>query len=343
MGIYEKDYDLARVAGKITGLLGGGIGLYKMLAQKGMTSLIGVGKAKGFRNLGYTGLAEIGLDWAYNKDGATFILAGLMDAEPNRILSGIEAFTIGTSLNLGIDFAALIKGKTQRKAMLMAADKLNIERSKLLSALEKRGDKKFVEDVEAVLREEPIDIDLPGNIKLGPLAPADAAVIKDVAITASADAWARIDLLRGDTGGFAVDRFTHSIQTATRAHRDGKDEEYVVCALLHDIGDTIASANHADLAATMLEPFVSEKNYWIVKHHGIFQGYYFFEHLGLDKNMRDQFKGHEFWNDCAEFCSKYDQNSFDPEYENMDIKEFIPMVHNVFAKPRNSIYKKRDY
>ena len=154
---------------------------------------------------------------------------------------------------------------------------------------------------------------------------------------------AHLDLLRGDTGGFAVDRFTHSIQTATRAHRDGKDEEYVVCALLHDIGDTIASANHADLAATMLEPFVSEKNYWIVKHHGIFQGYYFFEHLGLDKNMRDQFKGHEFWKDCAEFCAKYDQNSFDPEYENMDIKEFIPMVHNVFAKPRNSIYKKRDY
>ena len=154
---------------------------------------------------------------------------------------------------------------------------------------------------------------------------------------------AHLDLLRGDTGGFAVDRFTHSIQTATRAHRDGKDEEYVVCALLHDIGDTIASANHADLAATMLEPFVSEKNYWIVKHHGIFQGYYFFEHLGLDKNMRDQFKGNEFWNDCAEFCSKYDQNSFDPEYENMDIKEFVPMVHNVFAKPRNSIYKKRDY
>ena len=154
---------------------------------------------------------------------------------------------------------------------------------------------------------------------------------------------AHFDLLKGDTGGFAVDRFTHSIQTATRAHRDGKDEEYVVCALLHDIGDTIASANHADLAATMLEPFISERNYWIVKHHGIFQGYYFFEHIGLDKNMRDQFKDHEFWNDCAEFCTKYDQNSFDPEYENMDIEEFIPMVHNVFAKPKNSIYKKRDY
>lgn len=152
-----------------------------------------------------------------------------------------------------------------------------------------------------------------------------------------------LDLLKGDTGGFAVDRYTHCLQTATRAYKDGRDEEYVVCALLHDIGDTIASANHADLAATMLEPFVSEKNYWIVKHHGIFQGYYFFEFLGLDKNMRDEFKESEHWRDCAEFCAKYDQNSFDPEYENMPIEEFEQMVRNVFSKPKNSIYKKRDY
>ena len=152
-----------------------------------------------------------------------------------------------------------------------------------------------------------------------------------------------LDLLKGDTGGFAVDRYTHCLQTATRAFKDGRDEEYVVCALLHGIGDTIASANHADLAATMLEPFVSEKNYWIVKHHGIFQGYYFFEFLGLDKNMRDEFKDSEHWRDCAEFCAKYDQNSFDPEYENMPIAEFEQMVRNVFSKPKNSIYKKRDY
>ena len=152
-----------------------------------------------------------------------------------------------------------------------------------------------------------------------------------------------LDLLKGDSGGFAVDRYTHCLQTATRAFKDGRDEEYVVCALLHDIGDTIASANHADLAATMLEPFVSEKNYWIVKHHGIFQGYYFFEFLGLDKNMRDEFKDSEHWRDCAEFCAKYDQNSFDPEYENMPIAEFEQMVRNVFSKPKNSIYKKRDY
>ena len=124
---------------------------------------------------------------------------------------------------------------------------------------------------------------------------------------------------------------------------EGDAELVSIAALLHDIGDTIASANHADLAATMLQPFVSDKNYWIVKHHGIFQGYYFFEHIGLDKNMRDEFKDHEYWDDCAEFCAKYDQNSFDPEYENMSIEEFIPMVHKVFSRPRKSIYKKRDY
>ena len=93
----------------------------------------------------------------------------------------------------------------------------------------------------------------------------------------------------------------------------------------------------------MLEPFVSEENYWIVKHHGIFQGYYFFEHLGLDKNMRDDYKDSPYWHACAEFCAKYDQNSFDPEYDNMTLEEFEPMFRNVFSRPKKSIYLKRDY
>ena len=152
-----------------------------------------------------------------------------------------------------------------------------------------------------------------------------------------------LEMLKGDHGGFAVDRYTHCLQTATRAYRDGRDDEYVVCALLHDIGDILAPANHADFAATLLEPYISEKNFWILKHHGIFQGYYFFHFLGLDRNMRDNFKDNEHWRDCAEFCAKYDQNSFDPDYECMSIEEFEPMVRNVFAKPRKSIYKARDY
>jgi predicted HD phosphohydrolase len=121
--------------------------------------------------------------------------------------------------------------------------------------------------------------------------------------------------------------------------RDGRDEEYIVCALLHDIGDTLAPSNHADFAATMLEPFISEKNYWILKHHGIFQGYYFFNFLGLDKNMRDKFKDSPHWQDCAEFCAKYDQNSFDPDYDNEPIETFLPMLNKVLSEPKKTIYK----
>jgi predicted HD phosphohydrolase len=147
-----------------------------------------------------------------------------------------------------------------------------------------------------------------------------------------------LKLLEGDTGGYAVDRLTHSLQSATRAQRDGRDDEYVVCALIHDIGDTLASVNHSELAATILEPFVSEKNHWIVKHHGIFQGYYFFHHLGLDRNLRDRYRDHEWFRDCAEFCEKYDQNCFDSEYDTQPLESFEPLLRKVFAAPRKSIY-----
>jgi predicted HD phosphohydrolase len=147
-----------------------------------------------------------------------------------------------------------------------------------------------------------------------------------------------LELLDSDTGGYAVTRLTHSLQTATRAERDGRDEEYVVCALLHDIGDTIASANHSELAATMLQPFVSEENHWIVQHHGVFQGYYFFHHLGLDRNAREAYRGHPLFGECAAFCALYDQNSFDPEYETLPLAHFDPMVRKVFAAPRQSLY-----
>lgn len=145
-------------------------------------------------------------------------------------------------------------------------------------------------------------------------------------------------LLDGDFGGFPVDRLEHSLQTATRAHRDGRDEEYVVCALLHDIGDTLGSMNHADIAAAILKPFVSEENHWMIANHGIFQGYYFFEYLGLDRNMRDRFKDSPHFQRCAEFCHKYDQAAFDPDYQSEPLEFFEPMVERVFARPKNSIY-----
>ena len=85
----------------------------------------------------------------------------------------------------------------------------------------------------------------------------------------------QLELLRNDYGGFPVDRLEHSVQTATRAERDGRDDEYIVCALLHDIGDVLTPYNHPDIAAAILKPFVSSANHWTVKNHGVFQGYYF--------------------------------------------------------------------
>ncbi|HEV2610792.1 MAG TPA: HD domain-containing protein [Noviherbaspirillum sp.] len=150
---------------------------------------------------------------------------------------------------------------------------------------------------------------------------------------------AHLRLLEGDCGGFAVDRLTHSLQTATRAFRDGRDEEYVICALLHDIGDTLGSFNHPDIAASILKPFVSEENFTMVEKHGIFQGYYFFHHLGMDRNLREQFAGQKLYDITLEFCEKYDAPAFDPDYDTLPLSFFEPMLRRVMARPKNSIYK----
>jgi predicted HD phosphohydrolase len=152
---------------------------------------------------------------------------------------------------------------------------------------------------------------------------------------------AHLSLLEGDCGGFAVDRLTHSLQTATLAHRDGRDEEYVVCALLHDIGDTLGTYNHSDIAAAILRPFVSPENHWMVEKHGIFQGYYFFHHLGLDRNVREKFRDHAWFARTAEFCSRYDGPAFDPKAETLPLQYFEPMVRRVLAAPRESLYVAR--
>jgi len=140
-------------------------------------------------------------------------------------------------------------------------------------------------------------------------------------------------------GGMLVDRLTHSLQSATRAERDGRDEQYVICALLHDVGDLLATHNHADLAAAILKPFVSERNLWIVQHHAIFQGYYFWHHVGADRNARDKYRDHPYYADTAEFCALYDQCSFDPDYDTLPLAHFEPMLRRVFSAPRWSEYE----
>ena len=139
----------------------------------------------------------------------------------------------------------------------------------------------------------------------------------------------------GDTG-YRISRFEHALQSASRAHRDGRGEEYVVCCLLHDIGDLISPYNHSQAAADILRPYVSEKNYWIIRHHGLFQGYYYFHHFGEDRNARDVFEEHPWYDDAVEFCARYDQNCFDPDYEPLPLDFFEPMVRRVFAARKHS-------
>ena len=147
---------------------------------------------------------------------------------------------------------------------------------------------------------------------------------------------AHLRLLDGDYGGFKVDRLTHSLQTATRAYRADRDDAYVACALIHDIGDTLGSFNHPDIGAAVVWPFVGDDLHWVVKQHGVFQGYYFFHHLGFDRNLRDRYEGHPYYDLTAEFCADFDQPSFDPDYPTMALEEFEPLLRDFFKSPKRS-------
>lgn len=132
--------------------------------------------------------------------------------------------------------------------------------------------------------------------------------------------------------GYQINRLEHSLQTATRALKEKASDEMIVAALLHDIGDELAPNNHAEFAAAILKPYVSEKTAWIVEKHGIFQMYYYAHHLGFNKNERDKYKGHKYYPATAEFCEKWDQISFDPNYKSLLLKEFEPYVKKIFSR-----------
>jgi len=132
--------------------------------------------------------------------------------------------------------------------------------------------------------------------------------------------------------GYQVTRLGHSLQSATRAWRDGADTDWVVSALLHDIGDIYAPYNHDEYAATILRPFVREQCAWVVEKHGDFQKLYYAHHLGGNPHARDAYRDHPYFDDCAAFCERWDQMSFDPDYDHHDIGFFRAMVEEVFAR-----------
>ena len=143
--------------------------------------------------------------------------------------------------------------------------------------------------------------------------------------------------LDNSLGGYKISRLEHSLQTASRALRDNASEEMIVAALLHDIGDELAPLNHSEFAATIIKPYVAKKTTWIIEKHGIFQMYYYAHHYEYNKDEREKYRGHPYFQDCADFCEKWDQSSFDPNYETIPLKDFEPMVQRIFNREAYSI------
>jgi predicted HD phosphohydrolase len=133
--------------------------------------------------------------------------------------------------------------------------------------------------------------------------------------------------------GYPVSRLTHSLQAATRALRDGADEEMIAAALIHDVGDELAPYNHQEIAAAILRPYVRPEVTWIVQHHALFQNYYYVHHFGGDRNARDRLRDHPWYQACKDFCANWDQNSFDPGYPTEPLATFEPVIRRIFTRP----------
>jgi len=133
-------------------------------------------------------------------------------------------------------------------------------------------------------------------------------------------------------GGYQVTRLEHCLQAATRAEDDGADEEMVLGALLHDLGDVLAPANHSQYAAAIIRPYVREEATWIVEHHGLFQMYHYAHHLGGDRHVRDRYRDHKWFEACAHFCERWDQAAFDPDYLTWPLEYFEPLVRRIFSR-----------
>jgi predicted HD phosphohydrolase len=132
--------------------------------------------------------------------------------------------------------------------------------------------------------------------------------------------------------GYQVTRLEHSLQAATRAEADGADEEMVLGALLHDLGDDLAPENHSRYAASIIQPYVRPEVTWVVEHHGLFQKVYFAHHFGEDPNERDIYRDHPYYDSCVRFCERWDQSAFDPDYPTQPLEYFEPLVRRMFAR-----------
>lgn len=171
--------------------------------------------------------------------------------------------------------------------------------------------------------------------------PEEMELIRDEAGNHRRDEWLKtilrlLESMKGYTFGYQVDRYEHSLQSATRAHREGARVDLVIAALLHDIGDDLCPDNHSEVAAAILRPVLDDEAVWIVKHHGVFQAYHYGEKLGIPHNSRERYRDSPYFDTCAHFCAAWDQESFDPNYDTEPIEFFMPMLEEVFSRPPKS-------
>lgn len=142
----------------------------------------------------------------------------------------------------------------------------------------------------------------------------------------------QLEALKGPTFGYRVDRYEHSLQSASRALREDAGDDLVVAALLHDVGDNLGPTNHAEVAATICEPYLDEQATWVIRHHTAFQIFHWGRHLGLDPNARDRYRDSPHFEACAHFCAAWDQASFDETYDSLPLEEFLPILGRVFGR-----------
>ena len=189
----------------------------------------------------------------------------------------------------------------------------------------------------------PSDLPVASYLSLAEATPADFTTQDETfAHVAKTQADRVLSLLRNETDGtflHCLDLLEHSLQSATRAHRDGADEELIVVALLHDIGEVLSPGNHGEVAAGLLRPYVSEQNHWLLLHHEIYQAHYYVDAMNkrpnmkpIDPDLRDRFSDHVHHQHTIDFCELYDQTSFDPNYDTLPLEFFEPMVRNIFAR-----------
>lgn len=138
--------------------------------------------------------------------------------------------------------------------------------------------------------------------------------------------------LQNTLAGYKIDRLHHSLQSATRAENDGADIEMIVAALVHDLGDDLAPDNHSQMAAAIIRPYVRPEVVWVIEHHGIFQMYYYGEARGMNKDERERYRGHKWFDSCERFCDRWDQVAFDPDYPTHQLDHFEPMLREVFSR-----------